>query len=309
MMITVAICTWNRSARLAKCLEQIMRCEPPRRATWELVVVNNNSTDDTDAVLASYSSKLPLRRVWQPIPGVSNARNSAVAEGRGDYFIWTDDDVRVAPDWIVEYEKAFEAHPEAALFGGPIGPHFEEPPPQWLLKCLPVFATAYALRDFGTEPVDLTESKLPFGANWAIRSDVQRAMTYDTRLGRHPADMARGGEEIKVMADVLAQGHAGRWVPSARVGHLVPPERQTLAYVKRYYRGIGRTMAITDPWPGRMLVGYRSPWLIREAAQMWWAYRILKWTRDESEWAPMLMHASITMGRALARGVPRRPQR
>ena len=92
MKITVAVCTWNRAQLLEKTLERMTQLRQPERADWELLVVNNNCTDTTDAVIAAFAARLPIRRVWQPVPGLSNARNAAVEHAAGDYIIWTDDE-------------------------------------------------------------------------------------------------------------------------------------------------------------------------------------------------------------------------
>ena len=305
MKISIAICTWNRSALLAKCLEHIEACRPPACGELEVVVVNNNCTDDTDRVIEAFSRRLPLRRVFEPRPGVANARNAAVDAVRGDCLLWTDDDVRVDRDWIVEYEKAFLGSPEFAFFGGPIRPHYEHAPPEWLTRCMPYFWSAFALRELGDEPIELDRHKFPFGANWAVRTECQRLVRYDSRLGRRPSDPALGGEEIQVMEDMFAMGLRARWVPTAGVGHLIGRDRQSMSYIKRFYRGIGRTMTVTDPVPGRALAGYRAPWLLKQAAKAWWRFQVSRWTQGEEKWAPLLVDTSILIGRATARGVPR----
>jgi glycosyltransferase involved in cell wall biosynthesis len=104
----------------------------PANVDWELLVVNNNCTDDTDAVIARHQDALPLRRLFEPEQGLSNARNSAVAVAKGDYILWTDDDVLVSSNWLVEYANAFRSWPDAAFFGGPIEPWFSTEPPAWL---------------------------------------------------------------------------------------------------------------------------------------------------------------------------------
>src|SRR5438270_7390140 len=99
MFLTVALCSWNRSELLRKTLEQFTHLEPDKGLDWELIVVDNNSTDDTPNVLAEFVARLPLRALREPAPGKSNAANLAVREARGEYILWTDDDVLVAPDW------------------------------------------------------------------------------------------------------------------------------------------------------------------------------------------------------------------
>src|SRR5690606_2409380 len=106
-MLTVAICTWNRSFLLARTLEQLGALIVPPGLRWELLVVDNASSDDTSQVLQGYLGRLPLRVVREERPGLSNARNAAIRAARGEYIIWTDDDVLVAPGWLAAYSDAF----------------------------------------------------------------------------------------------------------------------------------------------------------------------------------------------------------
>jgi len=132
MLITVAICTWNRAALLDQTLAEMRNLSVPEGVDWELLVVNNKCTDATDETIAKYSQSLPIRRLYEPEAGVSNARNCAVREARGEYIMWTDDDVLVAPNWMTAYVAAFHAFPDAAIFGGDIKPWFEGDSPAWL---------------------------------------------------------------------------------------------------------------------------------------------------------------------------------
>src|SRR6266536_6078206 len=92
MLITVAICTWNRCELLQTALEQLTRLLVPVDIEWELLVVNNNSTDATSSAIAPFASRLPVRELFEPKPGKSHALNLAIGEAAGDYILWTDDD-------------------------------------------------------------------------------------------------------------------------------------------------------------------------------------------------------------------------
>src|SRR5918995_3785292 len=151
--ITVAICTWNRCHALGETLDAFTRLANPPGACWELLVVNNNCTDQTDDVIHAFEDRLPVRRTFEPEPGLSHARNRAIDEAAGAYIVWTDDDVTVCRDWLVAYAEAFRRWPDAALFGGPIEPWFDGTPPSWLQQIYPSIAGVYAPRDFGTEPI------------------------------------------------------------------------------------------------------------------------------------------------------------
>ena len=243
MLVTVAICTWNRAELLANTLRKFTELSLPNQDQWELIVVNNNSTDSTDDVLLSFKNKLPLRRIFESKPGLSNARNSAVREARGDYIIWTDDDVLVDSDWLSSYIRAFKQFPDAAVFGGPIKPWFEGVPPAWLLNSWNLVSSAFAARDFGEKTIsfDVAEGRLPFGANYGIRMKEQKAFLYDPELGLKEENIVLG-EEIKVIKAILISGGEGWWVPDAKVLHWIPKKRQSFDYLKKYFIGKGRTL-------------------------------------------------------------------
>src|SRR5438270_654665 len=106
MHVTVVICTWNRSRLLERTLSEFVNLRIPPHVQWEVLVVNNRCTDDTDRVISRFEATLPLRRLYQERPGKSNAANHAVAEAAGDLILWTDDDVLVDPGWVESYVRA-----------------------------------------------------------------------------------------------------------------------------------------------------------------------------------------------------------
>jgi hypothetical protein len=266
MRLTVAICTWNRSDLLRETLEQMTALRVPEGLDWELLVVNNNCTDATDQVLAEFAGRLPLTRIFEPTPGQSNARNTAVRAATGTYVIWTDDDVLVDPDWLAAYVRAFQRWPDASVFGGPIDPWWEGTPPEWLVKAFPLVAGAFAALDLGKEPVPLSAKDYPFGANMAFRRDAHLAQPYDPNLGLRPGSSMRGDEMAMIRA-LFASGHTGQWVPDAKVRHFIPKSRQTLGYVQDYFKGSGRLLGRFAKDRGeRKLLG-RPLWLWRQAVE------------------------------------------
>jgi glucosyl-dolichyl phosphate glucuronosyltransferase len=124
MLVTIAICTYNRAALLRNTLDRLGEAVVPDGIEVEVIIVNNNCTDGTAQLLRDYAGPLSLRAVFEPVAGVSNARNRVLSEAAGEYILWTDDDVLVDRDWIRAYAAAFRASPDAALFGGPIEPWF-----------------------------------------------------------------------------------------------------------------------------------------------------------------------------------------
>lgn len=274
MKLTVAICTWNRAALLAPTLERLGEVRIPAGIEWECVVVNNNCTDDTDAVIARFADRLPLKRVFQPRQGLSNARNAAIDAASGDYIIWTDDDVLVSPAWMEAYVEGFRRWPEASVFGGPVKPWFEGSPPEWLLRRWAELADAYAVRDLGQEfiPFDPSKGRVPYGANFAIRTAEQRAHRYDPQLGLKGGQVVLG-EETAVVRAILQAGGSGWWLPAAEVEHWLPRARQTIEYLRDHYRGVGRMRNRLSAAPDRPPYG-KPAWLWRIWLHHRWRYSL-----------------------------------
>ena len=232
-LATVTICTRNRAESLARTLASVTLAAEHVSAPWELVVVDNGSSDHTPEVIDRFVDKLPLRRVVQDIPGLSNARNAGVATARGSFIIWTDDDVLVDAHWLASYLAAFARSPEAGIFGGRAVPRYEPPRQDWFIRMEAHMEGLLAIRD-RPEWTDITLDRLPFGLNYAVRTDLQRRFPYDPALGVAPGRRV-GGEETDMIRRALAAGATGRWVWDATVYHLIAPERQTLEYIHAYY--------------------------------------------------------------------------
>lgn len=244
MRASVVICTRNRAASLARTLASLAEMRAPDGVAWQVVVVDNGSSDHTRAVVEGFGDRLPIRWVFEAQAGLSNARNRGVAEAEGQYLVWTDDDVVVHPDWLAVYCAAFEAFADCAVFGGKVTPELEEPTPDWFAGNRDLLEFIMAERDFGAEPLPLCAEtlRLPFGANFAIRAVEQGRHAYDPELGVGP-NRSRSGEETEVIRAILADGGRGMWIPDAEVRHLIPAARQTEAYVLSYNRAIGETWA------------------------------------------------------------------
>lgn len=229
--VTVAICTWNRSALLDRTLTRLLDVRVPAGLTWEVVVVDNNSADGTAAVLARHAGRLPLVPLTESKQGHSHARNRAVAAARGALILWTDDDVLVDPEWLARMTAAAAAHPEAQFFGGPIRPWFECPPPDWLKDNLDVLGFCFALIDHGPETHALAPGEYAYGANVGFRKAVMDRYPFDPALGRVGSKLS-SGDDTRVQDQVVAAGGHGVWVGDAAVEHFLPAARMTVAYAR-----------------------------------------------------------------------------
>jgi hypothetical protein len=244
VFVSVAICTRNRAEQLRHVLGAVGNMRGIDGLGWELVVVDNGSTDHTKEVVEAFRGQLPVRWVFEPVAGLSNARNRAVAEAKGDYICWTDDDVEVDADWLASYVDVFRRYPQASVFGGRIQPVLLGTTPPWFARNLPLLSYLMAERDLGPVEIKLTGQGdlVPFGANYAIRTVEQRQSLYDPQLGVGPGQK-RLGEETAVVRNILADGGQGVWVPASLVRHLIPESRQSKAYVLTYEEAAGQSVA------------------------------------------------------------------
>jgi glucosyl-dolichyl phosphate glucuronosyltransferase len=301
--ISIVICTWNRERLLKSTLESLCRLHPPERSKWEVVVILNNCSDGSPSTVGQFSNRLPIVGEVEPRQGLSHARNRGIDVASGSVLIWIDDDVRVAPEWLRGYEEAFSQWPQASLFGGAILPEFEGNPPAWLKRSWHFCDSAFAARRIprADDPILLADNYPPYGANYALRAAVQRQFRYDDRLGARPGAWMMSGEETNVMQAVLASGATGRWVRSAVVHHIMPPERQSVGYVRAYYEGAGRLSALKR---GRIGSPPSPAAGLRDLGQIIWLqskYRMLRAFSNSDRWVPALVAAAVARGKWIGR--------
>ena len=245
MKFSVAICTWNRADLLDRTLKSLSGLRIPAHGDWEVIIVENNCADSTVEVCQRWSRKLPLKAISEPSQGHCHARNRAIRNCHGDVILWTDDDIEVSTEWLERYHIAISSSPSASFWGGPIRPKFNGETPKWITENWPTLQGCFATRDLGKEMVPLSAERLPYGANFAIRTDVQKQFPFDVRLGRL-GDVVNGEDELEMLRRVLQAGYRGYWVPDAIVEHLISADRATLRYIYRYFVGQGRMISRKD---------------------------------------------------------------
>jgi glycosyltransferase involved in cell wall biosynthesis len=215
----------------------------PAGLETECIVVDNNSTDRTPAVVdeAAARAPFPVRRVFEARPGSSFARNRAVDEAAGDFILFIDDDAVAEPDWAALMIAAIERRGLAAACGMVL-PRWEVAPPRWLGRSLYV---RYAVHDrdaIEAEPPAAAEVlRNYFSANTGFRRDCF------TRYGRFREDLGVvggnpiSGEDTELFARIIERGGAMGFVPEARVFHLVPAGRMNRSYLlrKAFAFGVG----------------------------------------------------------------------
>lgn len=218
--LTVALCTHNHADRLARTLADLAHVQHPSQP-WEFLVIDNASNDATPQLLAAMDWRptgVEVRVVCEEKLGISNARNRAVSEARGDFLLFMDDDETPDPAWLTAYEQAMHEHQPDAL-GGRIEVLFEDGArPRWLQDELLGFLGKL---DHGSARW-LTEHTTPiFGGNFAFRRSVfERIGDFDARLGRQGTANI-GGEDTEIYRRLLEHGCRVRWVPEAIIQHRI----------------------------------------------------------------------------------------
>ena len=232
---TIIICTYNRCRSLSHTLASFDRLDT-RGIDVEVVLVDNNSCDDTRAVFDSWHRKspLPARYLFEQRQGLSFARNAGVEKARGDIVAFTDDDVTVDGAWIKQLVTGIRAS-GAAAGGGKILPAWPGPVPSWLTEDLHGYL---ALLDLGDEPRIMDEPRL-YGANFAVQRDWMKRHRFSTSLGRVGTSL-RVGEDTALLADIAEQGGALFYCPHAVVRHRIEEWRLTKSYFRRWHTELGQ---------------------------------------------------------------------
>jgi glycosyltransferase involved in cell wall biosynthesis len=255
-MITVAICTWNRAELLQKTLQRLALTHAECGFEWELLVVNNNCTDNTSEVVERFRDVLPVRMILETKQGHSNARNRILSEANGEHIVWTDDDVLVKENWLASFQRAFKDYPEAAFFGGTVLPWLECDLPEWMARNWSEISGIYAITSNYSADFVLSRETIPVGANMACRTDIGRRFPFHPMLGRMKEELI-GGDEVAWFREMIEAGHTGMWVSSAIVEHFIPKSRLTKEYLSQWFEksGVAAARMQSDIHVSR-IVGY-----------------------------------------------------
>jgi glucosyl-dolichyl phosphate glucuronosyltransferase len=205
-------------------------------------------------VVESYASKFscPVRYVFEPTPGLSHARNTALRHARGEILAWTDDDVLVDPDWLVAIYTSFSDR-QVTCIGGKVLPLWAVPPPSWLS---PKNYAAIVAIDWGDKPIVLQSDRI-VGANFAVRVEMfKKYGPFRPDLGATPTSIGCSGEDLEFVSRLISGGEKVLYQPDMVVQHQVPKSRMTASYhLRRHYdEGKNNAMAMGQH-PARSLLG------------------------------------------------------
>lgn len=239
MTISFIICTYNREKYIYECLSRLAK--NTAQTGWEIVLVNNNSTDGTAAECERFVKDYKPTNYHYFVEtqqGLSFARNRGIAEAHGDWFVFLDDDAMVEADYIANLQKQLSVHPEAKAFGGPIEPFFEGETPAWLSPWTMIFVSAI---NMGKAVKPFPKNRYPIGANMGVcREAIECVGPFDTSLGRVGNNLM-GGEEKDLFNRLRAQHFPVLYFPDIQVRHCIPPHRTTDEFIARLGQGVGQS--------------------------------------------------------------------
>jgi glycosyltransferase involved in cell wall biosynthesis len=238
--ITVILCTYNRAGSLTKTLESIVAQILPPSVGWEILVVDNNSSDETCKVVEKFRGRYPerVRYLLESQQGVSYARNAGIRNANGDILAFIDDDETAATGWLQNLTSNL-GNDEWAGAGGRVVPQWICSRPRWLSSEGPFILAPLAAFEADPEREQLDEPA--FGANMAFRKQV-----FD-RLGGFRTDLGRSGKSLLSNEDtefgrrLLAVGRRPRYEHSAVTYHPVEEYRVRKAYYLQWWFNKGRS--------------------------------------------------------------------
>ena len=238
MKLSIIISTYNNAQSLVRTLVSVAEQEADK-SMWECVVVNNASTDNTEALFQEFASEhqeLNLRLVNEPKQGLSYARNCGIAESKGDILVFIDDDETVNREFVSAYIDIFDNH-EAFVGAGAVVPRYDSARPKWMS-----YYTEKMIANpinLGNEVVTITSKITPAGGNMAFNREIFNLYGgFNTALGRK-GEALLGGEENDMFDRVRSLGERVFYAPNAVVYHHIADKKLTPDYFDKLAYGVG----------------------------------------------------------------------
>ena len=264
-MISVILCTYNRQKYIYNVLRSIAENTLPHDQ-YEIVLVNNNSTDDTAAECRRFSGDYPdiaFRYCVETNQGLSYARNRGIRESQGDLLAYVDDDATVNPQYLESYASFFARHPQAVAAGGPILPVYETEEPRWMSHYTRQLITGRLYH--GDNERQFPRDSYPGGGNACYRRSVFDTIgLFNVELGRKGNSLI-GAEEKDLFDKMNSHNMKFYYIPTAILYHIIAPYKLTDDYFERLTYGIGvsercRTQQISKKKYRRRLLKEAYKW-------------------------------------------------
>lgn len=238
LKVSAVICSYNRARFVVDAVDSIFK-QDFDKSRYEVIVVDNNSTDNVLELLADYKAQHPdynFSYYVEHNQGVAYARSRGAHEAKGEIIMYLDDDSKAQPGWMKYTVDFFDQHPDVWSIGGKITPYFLTGIPNWYSK---YFFGLVGNFNLGNADKRLTGARYPCGANMAFRKKVFEDIGYfNTDLGRKGKGLL-ATEEKDIYQRILNYGKKVYYLPEVEVLHAVESNKFDKNYVHRHSMGIG----------------------------------------------------------------------
>ena len=240
-MLTVIICTYNRAKYIGPLLESLAS-NTLSKSEYEILLVDNNCTDNTRAVCEQFASTHPdiiFRYVVETEQGLSAAKNCGIREAHGDLIVYVHDDALVDPNYLSDYVDYMATHPDVMALGGPIEPLYETAEPEWMTPYTKALLTAWM--NYGDKPREYPRGRYPGGGNAAYRKAVfDKVGLFNTELGRK-GNLLLASEEKDIFDKMHSLGMKVLYIPGPVLHHCIPQAKLEEDYFNRLTLQIGKS--------------------------------------------------------------------
>ncbi len=255
--VSVIIPTHNRSALLRQTVETFLAQDYPEEK-WELILVDNASTDDTWQVITEIVSgtRGTVRGLSEPRQGAHFARNSGAVISQGEILYFTDDDMLAERDLLSRIVEGFAADEKVASVTGKVLPRWDTEPPVWVLELCR--NQLLSLIDLGEATIISDEDPGVFSCHQAVKRDVfMRAGGFNPDTN---AEMFTGDNETGLNIKIRKLGYKFAYVGRSVTHHMIPKSRMTQRYLNSRLADQGFCDSYTDfraLHPGKARLGRR----------------------------------------------------
>lgn len=241
-MLSVIICTYNRDKYILPLLKSIAANALPF-SEYELIVVDNNCTDNTHGICMQFAADNPqvnFKLLTEPEQGLSAARNCGIRNSSGDLLMYVDDDALVDNDFLQIYVDWFNQNPHCMAAGGPIEPKYDDcSEPKWMTSYTKALLTGWM--NLGDNIKEFPAGKYPVGCNSVFRKEVFNTVGFfNTALGRNGKNLM-GGEEKDIFDKMRSHNMEITYLPTPVLYHIIPPVKLSKDYFDRLTVLIGKS--------------------------------------------------------------------
>lgn len=261
VQLTIIICSYNRSSYIGEALDSLYR-QNSGLDIFEVIVVDNNSTDDTEQVYTKWRENHlegSFTYTTETKQGASYARNNGATIAKGDWFCFMDDDAVATPDYVKNILNHIKQHPTIVGFGGRIIPKYIPAEPKWMSYYVSSLVGNF---DYAPTACAFENGKYPLESNMIVQKSVfEQVGGFNTALPGVVGTLRIGGEGKDLYFKVMALGHTIYYDPSICVHHVVEVKKLTSEYMYRVASGVGRgertrTLAISKMSYTKKIIEY-----------------------------------------------------